>query len=372
MPYSQFDRKTVRMKPLASRENRVVAERDSVRIGDKPTQLSEEAAAIVQEAATAIRTSRKAGKPVILVHGAHAIKKGLAPILIALMSEGWVTHVATNGAGIIHDWELAYLGETSEDVKGNIQRGEFGNWEETGFYLNLAINIGAFTNLGYGESVGSLIENECLTVPSAEALREKIISARDVPSPGIAAAADLLEVITALGVEAGVMPVKHAWKSYSAQAAAWRLGIPYTGHPMFGHDIIYNHPMSCGAAVGRCAERDFLAYAQSIRELEGGVYLSIGSAVMSPMIFEKSLSMARNQAFQAHEKISDFSVFVVDLQESEWDWRKGEPPESSPEYYHRFNKTFSRMGGRLRYACADNRDFLLGITAQLGLTHGSP
>jgi hypothetical protein len=100
--------------------------------------------------------------------------------------------------------------------------------------------------------------------------------------------------------------------------------------------------------------------------LQGGVYLSVGSAVMSPMIFEKSLSMVRNRALQQGEKIDDFSMYVVDLAESDWDWRQGEPPQSDPAYYLRYLKTFSRMGGRMHYVQADNRQFLPALLAELG------
>ncbi|NUN94460.1 MAG: hypothetical protein HUU04_11875, partial [Verrucomicrobiae bacterium] len=155
------------------------------------------------------------------------------------------------------------------------------------------------------------------------------------------------------------------WKATSAQAAAFRLGIPFTGHPMFGHDIIYTHPMSCGAAIGRAAERDFLAFVSSVSALEGGVYLSVGSAVMSPMIFEKALSMARNVARQEGRRIAGHRLAVVDLAKSAWDWTRGEPPEEHPDYYLRFNKTFSRMGGTLRYLSLDNRDFLLALWREL-------
>jgi hypothetical protein len=135
---------------------------------------------------------------------------------------------------------------------------------------------------------------------------------------------------------------------------------------MFGHDIIYSHPANLGAAVGRTAQRDFLSFAQSIRRLEGGVYLSVGSAVMSPMIFEKSLSMARNVAMQAGQRIEDFSIFVVDLAGSSWDWQgQGEPSPDDPAYYLRCCKTFSRMGGRMTTVTADNRDFLLSLCREL-------
>jgi len=146
------------------------------------------------------------------------------------------------------------------------------------------------------------------------------------------------------------------------------LGIPFTGHPMFGHDIIYNHPMNHGASLGRAAERDFLTFAESVTRIEGGVYLSVGSAVMSPMIFEKAFSMAQNVALQKTGKpIQDFLIGTVDLAEAGWDWTRGEPPENNPAYYQRFNKSFSRMGGTLRYLAMDNRDFLLHLAARLTL-----
>ena len=135
---------------------------------------------------------------------------------------------------------------------------------------------------------------------------------------------------------------------------------------MFGHDIIYNHPLNHGAAIGRAALRDFLTYAAQVQQLEGGVYLSIGSAVMSPMVFEKSLSMAQNLELQEGRKIANHYMVIVDLAESSWDWKnKGDPPADNPAYYLRYCKTFSRMGGTMRYASADNRDFLLTLLHEL-------
>jgi hypothetical protein len=161
--------------------------------------------------------------------------------------------------------------------------------------------------------------------------------------------------------------VPHPFKQYSVQAAAYRLKVPFTGHPMFGHDIIYTHPMSNGAAIGQTAERDFLCFAHSVSRIDGGVYLSIGSAVMSPMVFEKSLSMANNIALQqTGQPIQNHFMMVVDLAAAPWDWQKdGEPPPDNPAYYLRYCKTFSRMGGTMRYLSADNRDFLLTLAQQL-------
>jgi hypothetical protein len=126
---------------------------------------------------------------------------------------------------------------------------------------------------------------------------------------------------------------------------------------MFGHDIIYTHRANRGSAIGRTAERDFLEYVSSVEGLEGGVYLSVGSAVMSPMIFEKALSMARNAAGGPH----DCGIHVVDLQEATWDWSKGEPPMDNPAYYLRFMKTFNRMGCSVDYTQSDNRIFFTAL-----------
>lgn len=360
-----FDRGAIRFRPLRERHNRVHIERDRVVLGDAARDLGDDTRAAVEEVAGRMRSARDAGKARIAAFGAHTIKNGLGPLLTWLMEEGWLTHLATNGAGIIHDWEFAYLGESSEDVALNVAKGEFGLWEETGFHLNLALAVGAYKGFGYGEAIGRLVEEEGLDVPTAKKLREEIgASVKDDPAKA-AAAADLLDLVQRRNVEPGWLSVPHPYKNYGVQAAAHRLGVSFTGHPMIGHDIIYAHPMNNCASIGRCAERDFLRFVQSVSELDGGVYLSIGSAVMSPMIFEKALSMARNVALGRGEAMENHYIFVADLAESKWDWSSGEPPEDRPEYYMRYNKTFSRMGGTMRYATIDNRDLLLTLTDML-------
>ena len=135
---------------------------------------------------------------------------------------------------------------------------------------------------------------------------------------------------------------------------------------MIGHDIIYSHPMNHGAAIGRTALNDFLSFAKSVSNLEKGVYMSVGSAVMSPMIFEKSLAMAQNLKIQERDHIDNHYMLIVDLARSDWDWqKKGEPPADNPAYYLRFCKTFYRMGGEMNYLTADNRDFLLALYQNL-------
>jgi hypothetical protein len=347
MPYPQLDRKKLRIRPLSQRQNKVVIERDRVLPDAPPRPLAPAAQQIIGEAVQRIIAARAAGRPVMLTFGAHTIKNGLAPVLIRLIERGWVTHLATNGAGIIHDWEFAYQGRSSEDVRRYVAEGQFGMWDDTGFNINLALRVGAHEGRGYGESVGALIENEGLTIPDTAEFRE-------------------------LGLSPGFRAVAHPSKQYSVQAAAFRNQVPFTGHPMFGHDIIYTHPMCSGAAIGRTAERDFLTFAESVSRLEGGVYLSVGSAVMSPMVFEKSLAMSNNLAIQATGRpIQNHFMLVVDLADAPWDWqRDGEPPPEHPAYYLRYCKTFSRMGGTMRYLSADNRDFLLSLNQRLDASRG--
>ncbi len=365
MPYRQFDRSRVSMRPLAERVHKKHIERDHISIESLPGHLSEASQEQIAECAARIRAARESNSAVMMAFGAHAIKNGLALVLARLVDNGWVTHLATNGAGVIHDWEFAFHGQSCEDVQRMVQHGQFGNWQETGFYLNLAINIGAYEGKGYGESVGALIENEELTIPSVQQLRESVQRDLDAEPGRSAAAADLLQVVQEFQLGSGVMSIGHAWKRFSLQAAAFRAQVPLTGHPMLGHDIIYNHPMNQGASVGRTAERDFLTFAESVSQLSGGVYLSIGSAVMSPMVFEKSLSIAQNVALGQGSRIEDFFIQVVDLAKSDWDWSRGEPPEDNPAYYLRYNKSFSRMGGTMQYLQADNRDFLLALLHEL-------
>ena len=365
MPHPRFDRSKVKMKPLAERANKVRVERDFLDPEAGPRQLTPALEDAVGDVAGRILRARGDGCPVILAFGAHTIKNGVGPVMIRLIERGWVTHLATNGAGIIHDWEFAFQGESSEDVRAGVERGEFGNWEETGRWINLALNVGSFEGRGYGESVGALIEREGLELPAAEAL-EELIGREYHRDPELAAAAcDLLAVLRRSGLASGKLAAPHPWKGVSIQAAAFRLGVPFTGHPMFGHDIIYNHPLNHGASLGRAAERDFLSFAHAVSLLEGGVYLSVGSAVMSPMIFEKSLSISQNVALQEGRRIEHHFMLIVDLAASHWDWSRGEPPEDNPDYYLRYNKTFARMGGKMRYLSADNRDFLPALGQEL-------
>jgi hypothetical protein len=361
-----LDRRALRIKPLAERRNKVTFPADAVSPDAVPRPLDERGEQILGETAARVRAARESGKPVMCAFGAHTIKNGLGPVLIRLMEEGWLTHLATNGAGIIHDWEIAFQGRTSEDVRVNVARGEFGTWEETGRWINLALLVGAWKGLGYGASIGALIADEGLEIPSERELREAVAGQVDADPEAAAASADLLAAVRAFALPPGRVRVPHPHGRWSTQAAAHRLGLPFTGHPMIGQDIIYTHPLNSGAAIGRTSLRDFLVFAEGVSRLDGGVYLSVGSAVMSPMIFEKSLSMGQNLALQRGQAIENHFVLVVDLAESTWDWLKdGEPPMDNPAYYLRYCKTFARMGGTMRYLRADNRDFFLSLVRAL-------
>jgi len=342
-----FDRSRMTYYPLSERINKVNIV-DSV-IDGESFDSDEALMARTDVIADEILSARKLGSSVVLAYGAHTIKNGLGRLLAELAEAGWITHLATNGAGVIHDWEFAFQGASSEDVRANVAEGKFGTWQETGLYLNLALAIGAWEGLGYGASIGKMIMHNGLEIPAYDLLTDS------------AAGLDLLSLLRFLNIDAGFLAIEHPFASYSLQARCYERGIHCTAHPMFGCDIIYTHKACSGPAIGRTAERDFLSYVDSIASLEGGVYLSVGSAVMSPMIFEKSLSMVRNSG----RTISSASIHVVDLAPESWDWKAGEPPADNPAYYLRYMKTFNRMGLSASYLSCDNREFFVSLYQSL-------
>lgn len=231
----RLDPTRLRMLPLARRRSKLEIEQIAIP-GDSPNpDLPDAAREQVRWCAGRIRRARDRGASVILTYGAHLVKNGLAPVVIDLIEKGWVTHVATNGAGSIHDWEFAYLGRSTEDVRVNTAEGRFGTWDETGRFIHLAVAVGGLSGLGYGESVGKLISDEHLHIPSADALREQIADRVCPPEPdeddtgatrsqGAASAADLLLMVERFNLEPGRQAVPHPWKRYSIQAAAFRCG----------------------------------------------------------------------------------------------------------------------------------------------------
>ena len=154
--------------------------------------------------------------------------------------------------------------------------------------------------------------------------------------------------------------MQHPWKASSILAQAYQHQLPFSVHPGIGYDIITNHPSFMGSVVGRAASWDFDRFCEAVDGLDGGVVLSIGSAIMGPQVFEKSLSCVHNVRFQRGEKaVQGHQIYVVDLQDGGgWDWAQGEPPKDNPAYYLRFCKSYSRMGGAMQYVCCDNVRFV--------------
>ncbi|HWV56891.1 MAG TPA: hypothetical protein VNZ57_05415 [Longimicrobiales bacterium] len=358
MTTTPLDPRRIRVLPLAERES--LSRVDDILVAsDSPAPgLHDAAAAAVATCADRIRAARERGAGVLLFYGAHLLRNGAAPILGELMARGWLTHLATNGAGTIHDWEYAWLGRSLEDVRDNVARGTFGTWDETGRWIYVALLAGGLRGEGYGEALGRFIHEDGTKLPAADELEDAI---RAEPAhPLTAARAAALNAIREHGLPTGRIAVRHQWKHASVLAQAYRHGVGMTVHPGIGYDIIANHPMFDGAVIGRAATIDFHRVAGAIDTLDGGVVLSIGSAIMAPQVFEKALSCVHNIRFQeGREAVSGHAIYVVDIQDGGgWDWRRGEPPRTSPAYYLRFCKSFSRMGGEMHYVQCDNLAFL--------------
>ena len=253
--YEDFDLSGIRTYPLASRKSKANAAdfATAYRPGGGMRSFLDSlprilAAADFKAVVAAIRAARENDRGIIWGFGAHVIKTGLGPILVDLMERGFVSALATNGAGIIHDFELALSGSTSEDVDEALGPGRFGMAQETGELLNAAINDGVAKGLGLGQSVA-----------------------------------------TRLG------ELKPAHERLSVIAAAERLKIPVTVHVAIGTDIIHMHARASGAALGEGSLRDFRYFVSNVARLKGGVYLNCGSAVVLPEVFLKAVAIARNQ-----------------------------------------------------------------------------
>jgi hypothetical protein len=348
----------IKVYPLAQRTSLSRVDKLLVDPEQRPAGCSAGSTKLVEECARTIREARRRAASVILMYGAHLIKNGAQPIVNRLMGQGWLTHLATNGAGSIHDWELAFLGETEESVRQNVATGTFGTWDETGKCVEIALLAGALNQEGYGRSLGRFICEDGVTLPDPDALREKIVG--QPTDPLTPARAELLQMMITYQIPAGRFAISHRWKEASIVAEAFRQRVPLTVHPGIGYDIIANHPMFNGAVIGRAAGMDFSLFARAVEGLDGGVVLSVGSAIMAPQVFEKSLSCVNNLRLQAGRKIvQDHTMYVVDIQDGgNWDWSQGEPKKDNPAYYLRFCKSFARMGGPMRYVQCDNVAFL--------------
>lgn len=342
--------------PLAARRTLYRVEDILVDPDTEPAPGTEQNRSIIEEAASRIVEARSKGAAIILMYGAHLLRNGAARIVTEMMERGWITHLATNGAGSIHDWEFSWLGASCESVEENVGTGTFGTWEETGRNIHLSLLAGGLSGRGYGESLGRFILEDGCELPSPEQLRVRL----NQPDQFAPAAAECLAAMQAHGLSPGRQTVTHRWKHASLLAQAARLNVPATIHPGIGYDIISCHPMFNGAAIGRAAAEDFRNFCESVNTLDGGVVLSVGSAIMAPQVFEKSLSCVHNLRHEdGRATVRDHAIYVVDLQDGGgWDWTQGEPPRTSPAYYLRFCKSFSRMGGLMRYSQCDNLAFV--------------
>ena len=253
-PYEEFDLSGVKTYPLSSRRSKANSADFATpyKAGSGVAGLIDSlpdilAAADFRAVVAAMRAARDGGHGIIWGLGAHVLKTGLSPVVIDLMERGFVSAIATNGAGVIHDFELALSGSTSEDVDEALGPGRFGMAEETGRELNGAINTGVAAGMGLGQAVVSHLHR--------------------VPPP---------------------------FAHISVLASAGRLEIPVTAHVAVGTDIIHMHKDASGAAIGEGSLRDFRYFVSNVARLEHGVYLNCGSAVVLPEVFLKAVALARN------------------------------------------------------------------------------
>lgn len=365
MTIAPLDLSKLRVYPLAERQSLTRVEDILIDPDSPASAVSEANAKLVRECAERVQAARARGAGVVLIYGAHLLRNGAARILERLMAGGWLTHLATNGAGTIHDWEYAWFGASTESVEMGVAGGTFGTWHETASNIHRAILAGALVGLGYGRALGRFIHDDGATLPTVEELADAI--AKEPRHPLTSARADLLRAMTCENWSAGRFDIRHEWKHASILAEAYRHNIPVTVHPGIGYDIISNHPVFSGSAIGRAAEWDFKLFGGSVDTLDGGVVLSVGSAIMGPQVFEKAISCVNNLRLQCGRGVvAGHTTYVVDLQDGGgWDWTAGEPPKSHPAYYLRFCKSYSRMGGAMRYVQCDNAAFVHHLWTEL-------
>lgn len=316
MSYPVFDRSRLRLRPLAERKNDMT--KDEILPLDAPVAPYENPD--LPTIAERVVQAHRNGRAVILSMGAHVIKVGLSRFVVDLVRRGIVTHVAGNGAVAIHDFELALIGATTESVARYVSTGQFGLWNETGM-INEAAKQGAQSNMGLGEAIG------------------KMIAEGDFPN-----------------------------RDLSILATAYDRRVPATIHVGIGYDIVHEHPNCDGAALGATSYQDFLVFTQSATQLEGGVFLNYGTAVMGPEVYLKALAMARNVAQQDGRQIAHFTTAVFDLIELGSD-RHQEAPKTDPRYYYRPFKTILvrtvQDGGESFYVRGDHRATLPNLRREI-------
>lgn len=302
--FREFDCSCLKLLPLSERSS-------DLHLGDiADLESSVEVSPVFKTLGCKIRSAKKQGASVILMMGAHVIRSGVQKYLIDLMEQGYISCLAMNGAGVIHDFEFALTGATTESVECYVRDGRFGLWKETG-RINDIVSDGAAQGMGLGESVGMAIHEG------------------DYPH-----------------------------KNISLFAAAFRLGIPATVHVGIGYDIIHQFPNFSGAAFGQTSHRDFLRFTHVMESLEHGVVMNFGSAVMAPEVYLKALSMVRNKAFHEGRTITRFSTLVCDLVDLPEDFSTV-PLKTEPGYYFRPWKTMLvrtvKDGGESHYVRGEHK-----------------
>lgn len=302
--YPIFDSARIRPYPLKQRRNKVHMEHlvDPAKLHACDFSLDAQCQRQIKELANAVVSARQANKPVLLFTGAHLIKNGLSPLLIDLVDRDMLSLVAGNTATAIHDFELALIGATAEDVPDALSKGEFGMADELA-YINQAMTLGRKMKLGLGESLGRMI--------CCENFKQQVLS----------------ELINNAG------PKDFAFPRKSLLARCYQKDVPFTVHASIGTDVIDQHPSFDPAAKGQCSGRDFLIFTQHICSFtQGGVFLNIGSAVTGPEVLLKAVSMAANVNCPPKDLITaDFDIRPFDS--------AAMSDESSPYYYNRDQKT---------------------------------
>jgi hypothetical protein len=308
MPYPTFDRSRLHLKPLTEREHDLTRE-VFLELTDPIPEYHNPRLEILAERIVA---AKKRGATVMLMIGAHVIRSGVNRFLIDLMERGYISLIGTNGACTIHDMEFAMVGQTTESVARYIKEGQFGLWNETGRVNDAAI-YAKENGYGLGESIGKMIFED---------------------------------------------PIEFPYRDTSLFAAGYRLGIPMTVHVGIGQDIVHEHPNFNGAAVGESSYRDFLTLAHFVENLEGGVMLNVGTAVMGPEVYLKALSMSRNVALQSGREIKHFTTAVFDMLDL-GENPQMEVPKTNAIYYFRPYKTVLVRtvsdGGESHYIRGDHR-----------------
>jgi hypothetical protein len=348
-PSAPLDLKKIKVQPLSKRQSRVALERVLATPDQPPPPCSAEDLTSIRDCAVKIKAAREKGAAAILFLGAPVVASGLQPVINHWIERGFFTHLATDSAGAIHDWEFAFLGSTGENVRENISDGTFGTWDQTSRNIHLALLSGALNGQGFGQSVGKFIEDDGVKLPSPLTLEKDV---RDAPSHPLGPArAELLRAMTTQKLAGGRVAAKHPHKVTSLLATAYRRGVPFTVHPTIGGDSLATHPVFRGAVLGRAADIDFRLLGSSLDRLDGGVLVAIDPPLYAPAVLEASLSCVNNLRIQdGKPPLRDHSLVIL----------------KSPADNHDGDSSFSHLGGNIQIIRCDANNFVRNLSGILG------